>query len=186
MIRKLFSADTGNGGEVLDPVITPETKETKTFTQEDINRVIGEAKKSSVAKVLKELGIEDVENTKEGMKKFKEWQDSQKTESEKLTGKLTEYEKSLQEKDKQVNDLNAKFTALSKGVQTDKVDKVIKLLSAYEGETIDAKIDAILTEFPEYKKGSAPASIGGQSTGQQTNSLDSAKEQLNKIMGLKK
>jgi hypothetical protein len=158
----------------------------KTFSQDDVNRMIGEAKKTGMTKVLKDLGIDSIESAKDGLTKFREWQESQKSESEKINSKLTEYEKELIEKNKQVEELNAKFTALNKGVNIDKVDKVIKLISAYEGDQLEDKIDAILTEFPDYKKNNVPSFVGGQTASQSTNQLDNAKMELQKIMGLKR
>ncbi|WP_269757878.1 hypothetical protein [Thalassobacillus sp. C254] len=86
------------GGEskqqTQEPNTPPGGGEEKTFKQEDVNNVVAKETKKAQEKLLKQLGIEDFENAKEGMQKFKEWQDSQKTESEKQQERLTNLETS--------------------------------------------------------------------------------------------
>src|SRR5690606_14787496 len=62
----------------------PEKAEEKIFRQEDVNNIVAREVKKTQEKLLKELGIDDFENAKEGLQKFREWQELQKTEQEKL------------------------------------------------------------------------------------------------------
>src|SRR5690554_8238329 len=62
----------------------PEKAEEKLFRQEDVNNIVAREVKKTQEKLLKELGIDDFENAKDGLAKFREWQESQKTEQEKL------------------------------------------------------------------------------------------------------
>src|SRR5690554_3039825 len=68
----------------------PEKAEEKLFRQEDVNNIVAREAKKAQEKLLKELGIDDFENAKDGLAKFREWQESQKTEQEKQQEKLQE------------------------------------------------------------------------------------------------
>src|SRR5690606_41968312 len=62
----------------------------KLFTQEDVNRIAAREAKEAQEKLLKQLGIEDFESAKEGLQKFREWQEAQKTEAEKQAEQRSE------------------------------------------------------------------------------------------------
>jgi hypothetical protein len=66
----------------------PEKAEERLFRQEDVNNIVAREVKKTQEKLLKELGIDDFENAKEGLQKFREWQESQKTEQEKVAGNV--------------------------------------------------------------------------------------------------
>lgn len=66
-----------------DPEPTPPTPEPKTFSQEDVNGIVAKESKAAIEKMLKDLGVEDVKSAKEGLAKFKELQNAQKSELEK-------------------------------------------------------------------------------------------------------
>jgi hypothetical protein len=68
--------------------VTVETEEKPNlFTQEDVSRVVAKNVKEERAKLLKEFGIENVEDlgkTKEALKAYKEMQEAQKSELDKI------------------------------------------------------------------------------------------------------
>ena len=72
--------------QTTEPVVEPKTDPTqeptaeKTYTQKDIDSMMGGIKADAQKKLLKELGIEDVGSAKEGLKKLKEMQDAQLSE----------------------------------------------------------------------------------------------------------
>lgn len=113
-----------------------ETKdEGKTFTQDEFN----EALKKEVARKTK--GIP----SKEELKAFNEWKESQKSEEEKKTEKEQEYQKTISERDayKKENSL------LRKGVNIDDLDYVLFKVSKMEGE-FDDNLEAFLKDNPKY------------------------------------
>jgi len=77
-----------NNEEMKENIETKDTSKlegkTNTFTQEDMNNIVAKNVKEERAKILKELGIEDVDNAKKALDSFKKYQDSQKSELEKL------------------------------------------------------------------------------------------------------
>lgn len=95
----------------------------KTFTQEDVDRIVAKekarAKKNSISE--------------EDMKAFREWQESKKTESEKQAEREKAYQKTESERDY----LSKENFLLKKGVKEDDTDYIIYKLSKMEGEFED-------------------------------------------------
>lgn len=117
--------------------------EEKTFTQEEVNRMI----KDRVAREKKG------QLSKEELKAYQEWKESQKTEEEKKNEALTNAEKAKQDAEERANTLEAKVTCLSKGVLADSVDDVVILAKAMVSEevTMDQAVDKVLEKYPSFK-----------------------------------
>ncbi|MEN4254238.1 hypothetical protein R2595_08590, partial [Streptococcus pyogenes] len=102
-------------------------QEDKAFTQDDLNRVGTKEHSKGYNKAVKDLGFDDVESAKDALKAFKEWQESQKSESEKQTEILNAKDKELEEARANNKALNAKLAAMSLGVNAESIDDVIAL-----------------------------------------------------------
>lgn len=135
-----------------DPSDDKKSEDDKTFTQEDVNKIAAKEKKSAKEAILKELGIEDFDNAKDGMKKFKEWQDSQKTEQEKQQEKLNNLSKEKDSLSTENQDLKAQLSAMKKGVLGDSVEDVVALAKQRVSDdvTIDEAIDQIIEKYPHF------------------------------------
>ena len=145
----------GNGGAGSEPnqtgnsdgegERTEETnpKEEKTFTQEEVNRMI----KDRVAREKKG------QLSKEELKAYQDWKESQKTEAQKQSEALTNAEKAKQDAEERANTLEVKVTCLSKGVLADSVDDVVILAKAMVSEevTMDQAVDKVLEKYPSFK-----------------------------------
>lgn len=151
---RLMEADTGAGGGAdtgnaetteakTDTQETTQTEENKTFTQADVDRLIQER----VAREKKTLP------SKEELKAYKEWKESQKTEDEKKNEALTNAEKAKIAAEEKAAALEAKVTCLSKGVTATSVDDVVVLAKAMVTEevTIEQAIDKVLEKYPSFK-----------------------------------
>lgn len=117
--------------------------EEKTFTQEEVNRMI----KDRVAREKKG------QLSKEELKAYQDWKESQKTEAEKQSEALTNAEKAKQDAEERANTLEAKVTCLSKGVLADSVDDVVILAKAMVSDdvTMDQAVDKVLEKYPSFK-----------------------------------
>lgn len=153
-----FFADQGEGGEVADQHAqqagdTSKMEETKTFTQEEVNNIAAREAKKAQEKFLKQLGIDDFENAKEGLKKFREWQDSQKTEAEKQAEQLKAAEAKQAELAERAATLEAQVAALKAGVNADSVEDVVTLAKVYVNEDLDitAAIEKVVEKYPHFK-----------------------------------
>lgn len=109
----------------------------KTFTQEQLNKIV----KERLEKEQKKMP------SKEELKAFKQWQESQKTEAEKQAEKEAEYQKTLNE----LNVLKQTNAVLSAGVNKDDADYVLFKVSKMEGE-FDENLAKFLKDNPKYLK----------------------------------
>lgn len=119
------------------------SQDEKTFTQADVDRLI----KERLAREKKG------QPSKEELKAYQDWKESQKTEAQKQSEALTNAEKAKQNAEERANTLEAKVTCLSKGVLADSVDDVVILAKAMISEevTIDQAVDKVLEKYPSFK-----------------------------------
>lgn len=126
----------------------------KSFSQEDLNRIGTKENRAGQLKILKELGIENIEDAKKGLEELNNWKESQKTEKEKLEGNLTNAQQENERLKQQAAQLEAKVSAMSKDVKVDSLDDVLVLAQSKVNEETDinAAIDAVLEQYPHFKK----------------------------------
>lgn len=122
------------------------------FTQEDVNNIVARETKKVQEKIIKQLGVEDFKTAKEGIEKFREWQESQKTEQERQQEQFNalkqNYESVLAEKEKLV----AQVSAMKAGVRADSVEDVVVLANALVNDevTIDEAIKQVTEKYPHF------------------------------------
>lgn len=133
----------------------------KTFSQEDVNNIVAKESKSAIEKILKDLGVENVESAKEGLAAFKKIQDENLSDLEKLQGKVGGYETSLAEKDAIIKGYENKEIVMSLGVPVANAAKVLKLAELEDGDDLKANVEKVLQEFPMFKDSSLGGDDGG-------------------------
>ena len=109
----------------------------KTFTQEELNKIVQERLDKEKKKMP----------SKEDLKAFKDWKESQKTAEEKQAEKEAEYQKTLNE----LNTLKQTNAVLSAGVNRDDADYVLFKVSKMEGE-FEENLAKFLKDNPKYLK----------------------------------
>lgn len=126
--------------EEVETVVTPEIE-----TKIDIEKT----KKDWLRDLSKDLGINafDPKEVKAKFDKMTEWEETQKSEQEKLQEKLTSYETQANEWNKKETEYKFKFAAFDKQIDPSKIDKLFKLT---DGDT--KNIDEVLKEFPSFVK----------------------------------
>lgn len=151
-------ATTPEGGDpsVTNPETTPSTNPEPpaqppvTFTQDQLE----EAKQQQEAALLKKLGVENLDQLKQTVKGWNEYQESQKTEQEKTNEKLTAFETQLQEKNESLFNLQAENAAIKSGITEEKnLNAVITLAKTKVSDDIDITkaIEMVVEEFPHFK-----------------------------------
>ncbi|MGI0534949.1 hypothetical protein KFD70_21915 [Bacillus pfraonensis] len=146
------------GGElnVATPETTPPANQEPpaqppvTFTQEQLE----EAKQQQEAALLKKLGVDNLDQLKQTVKGWNEYQESQKTEQEKTNEKLTAFETQLQEKNESLFNLQAENAAIKSGITEEKnLNAVITLAKTKVSDDIDITkaIEMVVEEFPHFK-----------------------------------
>ena len=109
----------------------------KTFTQEELNKIVQERLDKEKKKMP----------SKEDLKAFKDWKESQKTEAEKQAEKEAEYQRTLNE----LNTLKQTNAVLEAGVNKDDADYVLFKVSKMEGD-FEENLTKFLKDNPKYLK----------------------------------
>ena len=146
-------APTNEPGEQENETGTATEKaEEKLFRQEDVNNIVAREAKKAQEKLLKELGIDDFENAKDGLAKFREWQESQKTEQEKQQEKLQELQTNNETLANENANLKAQLAAVKQGVKAESVEDVIALAERLVNDetTIDDAIKQVIEKYPYF------------------------------------
>lgn len=131
---------TVEGNEETGKVDTQTTNQNegqaeKTFTQEELDKIVQDRLDREKKKMP----------SKEELKAFKEWQESQKTAEQKQAEKEAEYQKTLDE----LNTLKQTNAVLEAGVNKDDADYVLFKVSKMEGE-FDENLAKFLKDNPKY------------------------------------
>ncbi|HDR7795319.1 TPA: hypothetical protein QCY19_003990 [Bacillus luti] len=121
-----------------------------TYTQEQFDA----ASQQRQAEFLKGLGFENADQLQDTVKSWKEYQDSQKTEQDRLNDKVTTYETQLQERDSTLNDLRMENAAIKYGITDEEnLTAVITLAKTKVSDDVDITqaIEQVVTKFPHFK-----------------------------------
>lgn len=139
----------------------------KTFTQEELNKIVQERLDKEKKKMP----------SKEDLKAFKDWKESQKTAEQKQAEKEAEYQRTLNE----LNTLKQTNAVLEAGVNKDDVDYVLFKVSKMEGD-FDENLTKFLKDNPKYKE-SEPE--GQKATGTQVKKINSQNDGVLGILASK-
>lgn len=140
----------------------------KTFTQEEVNRLLKAEKESAKKSLLKELGVEDAKTAKDGLARYKEILDKDKTDAEKAKDSLAAETKAKGEAEKRAALAEAKVEILSAGCKPDYLEDVITLaMSRVSEEKNLSSVVKEMKESPKYKAffGSGDFGSGDHGTG---------------------
>lgn len=139
------ASDQGNAGE-------------RFFTQEELNNIVAKEAKKAQEKILKQLGIEDFKSAKEGLEKFREWQESQKTEAQRQAERLQKLEADFQAVTSENETLKAQLTALKLGVSPESAADVVVLAKTLVSDEVDMEqaIQKVLDKYPHFRSQPEP------------------------------
>jgi len=125
----------------------------KTFTQEDVNALLKKEKESAKKALLKELGVEDAKSAKDGLAKYKEILEKDKTDVQKAQDTAAAETKAKEAAEKRALLAEAKVEVLSAGCKPEYLDDVITL--AMIKVTGDKDLATVVKEMKEDTKYSA-------------------------------
>ena len=159
----------------------------KTYSQDEVNGLITKKSREAVEKMLRDLGVEDIKNAKDGLEKLKELQDKDKTELEKAQSRIAELEKDIRTLNEEKTSTEIERTLLTNGVPADKLARYTKLYNTTEGETTEERLKALMEEFP-LPTGTQTIQtpfLGGKTAGGSTNqTAEELQAEMDKIAGL--
>jgi hypothetical protein len=148
------AGDGGQDQQPQDPQDPQKTNDEKLFTQQEVQNIAAKEAKKAQEKLLKQLGIEDFNSAKEGLQKFKEWQESQKTEAQKQAERLQKLESDYNTISQENASLKAQIAAMKAGVHADYVEDVVILAQRLVNDdtTIDDAIAKVVEKYPHFKE----------------------------------
>lgn len=133
---------------------TQQAETTKTFTQEDVNAIAAKEAKRATEKILKQLGVTDFTTAKEGLAKYQEILDSQKTDAQKAAEKAQELEQQNNTLLTAKETLEAELAALKSDVNPEFVNDVVVLAKNLLNDDTDmnAAIQKVVEKYPNFKR----------------------------------
>lgn len=146
---------------------TQSGEQNKTFTQAEVSAMMAKEKNQGRLAVLKELGVEDAKTAKEGLSKYKEYLDSQKTDLEKAQGETAAEKTARLAAEQKAQLLENSLAAIKLGVKPDCVEDVMALATAKVSDTKSfADVMAELkTKYPSFFGEDASGSGGEANKG---------------------
>lgn len=140
-------------------------KSGKTFTQEQVNKMMTREKNQGRSAALKELGIDPKDSKMVAM--VKALIESQKTDEQKAAEKDAETQTKMNEAEQRAQVAEAKAEAMMLGVKTQYVDDVVTLALAKMTEDSDLKtiIGEFKTKYPVWFGESEDDDKGGKDKG---------------------
>jgi len=119
----------------------------------------------------------------EELAEFRKWQESQKSEAEKLAAALAKADKARLAAEERASAAELKSTAMSKGVSAEAVGDVIALAKTKitDKVTAEAAIDEIIKKYPSFAQNTVQ-DTGTHTPNNNTNTDNDA--ELRKVMGL--
>ncbi len=150
--------DPKGDADKADAVSTPETEQAeKTFTQKELDDIV----KQRLDRAKKDMP------SKDELKAFREWRDSQKTAEEKAAEQLAEVAAARDSAEREKSRLEIKVSCLAKGVPADAADDVIALAERFidDDTTIEKAVEKVLEKYPSFR---SAAKAPGITTGVKT------------------
>lgn len=159
----------------------------KTYSEEELNGIVARRKSEEVDSLLKDLGIESKGSLKDRLAALKKYEDEHKSELDKEKEGKSAAEKARDEAITRAERAEAKAEALALGVDPEKIDRFLKVVGAYDGDTMTAKVKAALEDLPDFKsQGIKIPNLKTQIKNQSTPEVDQAKAAFGAALGLQK
>lgn len=156
--------------QVTEVTNAPETENAvqdtgRVFTQEEVNKMMAKEKREGKLSVLKELGVEDVKNAKEGLKRYQDYLDSQKTEAEKAQAEVQRLAQEKAELEEKARMADIQVAALKNGIKADFLEDAIILAQNKKTDamTYDDIFNELKQSYPSFAgtvQASAPKGTG--------------------------
>lgn len=150
--------DPKGDADKADAVSTPESEQAeKTFTQKELDEIV----KQRLDRAKKDMP------SKDELKAFREWKDSQKTAEQKAAEQLAEVAAARDSAEREKSRLEIKVSCLAKGVDVEAVDDVIALAERFidDNTTIEKAVEKVLEKYPSFR---SAVKVPGITTGVKT------------------
>lgn len=146
-----------------EPTAPPDPPTPKTYTQEEVNRMMANEKRQGRQSVMKELGLDPED--KDALKKAKGTLDSQKTQAQLDSEALKAEKDARSEAEKKAEQAERKFAVYASGCKKEFIDEVMALAAVKVNDStdFDAALKAVKEKCPSFFEDD---SDGGTGSGQ--------------------
>lgn len=122
----------------------------KTFTQDEVNRMMAREKREGKTSMLKSLGFNNEEDAKNALNLLKALTDSQKTAEQKANEKKDNAINDKAAAEKRADLAEAKLTCFMNGVDKDSIDDVLSI--ALKKVSDDKSLDDVISDMKSEKR----------------------------------
>lgn len=165
--------------------------EEKKYTDKQLNDISLKNEQKAVNKMLKELGIDDIEKAKGILAKAREEEEASKS----LDEKTLELKKSKEKAELEAINSRIENAMLRKGIKDEKVERAVRLVDKksildekgqLDQSKLNAEIEELLKDFPELVSKGVQEKVGFKigADGKEDKPVDEM-DKMRKIMGLK-
>lgn len=125
-------------------------QESKTFSQAELNAMMTREKEQGKRAILKELGVEDVKSAKDGLARYREFLESQKSELQKAQEAANSAGKEKDDLARQLEEANMRLSVLSAGCIPEKASDICVLAQSRTSDTVtfDDAVKLVKKEYP--------------------------------------
>lgn len=142
------------------------TPPVKTFTQEEVNRMMADEKRQGRASVLKDLGVEDEAAAKDALSKYQANIEAQKTELQKAQDATAAEKQARALAEQQAVQLNNKLAALTKGVKPEFLEDALAIAATKvtNKEDLGKVLDGMKERYAMFFSGTEQPNAPGTGT----------------------
>lgn len=152
----------------------------KTFTQAEVGAIGAKEKAQGKSAILKLFGVASEEEAKTQAEEFKKWQESQKTEQQKIDETIKAATKLASQSEKRAIAAENKLTALAAGVTTESLEDALAI--ALRKTTDEKPLEKVLEEMKKESRYSGffgtPQAAGGTGSSADHNKGQQKQENL--------
>ena len=135
----------------------------KKYTDDDVNNISKKNVDKATKKLMKDLGIEDVEEAKTILANARAEKEKNKTAEDKandLTKNLSEKDKELDKKNRELVGALLENRLMRQGVDSTKIERAVKMIPVQDvlnedgevdNDLMTSEIEKLLKDFPEFK-----------------------------------
>lgn len=153
--KDLTNVEDDNGIKTDETSIEDTKKDDAKFTQDDVNKLVGETRKEANIRLWKQWGATTKEEYQEKVKEYNEFKESQKTEEQRQKELKEKYDRELEETKKQTTKLKTENEFLKTGFNAKYKNSAISeakaLMSNDPDLTMTEAFEKVSNLFPEWK-----------------------------------
>jgi hypothetical protein len=186
-----------DGAPIGQGIVQPEVKEPEApapeahapeapkYTDKQLNDLIAKEVAKRESGMLKKYGIEN----EDALAELKKIREEKMTEAERMALAIKERDTAITQAKAEADSARAEVECLKRGVNAEKVSRLIKIANTYDGVSIAEKIELAMKDFPEFAAKApapVPANLGTETKSEGMSEVETLLALARKNAGLTK